>query len=192
MKTNHEKFTYYCGQIKAKDAEAIAALLPDGVPSQFFVIRQYEAKPVAVTGLGVFRRGVYEPSQGDRITKAEVARVQALLESWEAPELADVQIHYREQGVFGTVTGAHKHGKIEEDPIMAWMAEELAPEIARRYAMYSPREGHTACAYCRKQTPDDSMVSRKIFYRGRGGLATKTGKYCSEQCGHHDQCSHEG
>lgn len=192
MKTNAEKFSYYCGQIKAKDAEAIAALIPGGVPSQFFVIRQYEAKPVTVTGLGVYRRGVYELSARDRITKAEVAQVQAMLESWEAPALADVLIHYREEGGFGTATGAHKHGKIEADPLLAWTAEELAPEIERRYALYSPREGHTACAYCRKQTLDADLVSRKIFYRDISGPSTKTGKYCSDQCGGYDQMGHEG
>jgi hypothetical protein len=191
MRTNREKYEYYCAEIEAKDRAAIAALVPV-TPSQFYTIRAYEAVAVEVTGLGVHRSGIYKHDESDRVTKAEVELAARHAAEWVAPTLDTLFVHYRDRQAIGTVTGAHPYSKIEADAGMAWQAENLAPEIERRRALYAPRDGHTACAYCRTQTPTDRLVSRTIYYRDRGGSQTKVGQYCTDQCGYYDQCGHEG
>lgn len=192
MRTNREKYEFYRAQIVAKDAAAIAALIPDGVPTQFYAIKKYAAVPVEVTGAKVYRRGIYAPNADERMTKIDVANAQKCAEEWQAPTIEDVMVHYREVQDYGTVTGAHPYGKIDSDPMMAWTPEELAPEIERRRALYAPREGCKPCQYCRKQHPENELVSAKIFYRDQGGSKTKVGQYCSGTCAGHDQCAHEG
>lgn len=190
--TNREKYESYRAQILAKDAEAIAAILPDGVPSQFYQIRKYEAAPVIITGVGVYHRGIYKPGSDQRMTKADVELAAKAVEEWTAPTLDQVLVHYEYKEEFGRVTGAHPHAKITADPMMAWTAEELAPEIERRKALYAPRDGHKPCDYCRKKTPEAGLKDATIFYRERGQSRTMVRKHCSAHCAYADQCSHEG
>jgi hypothetical protein len=192
VKTNREKYDYICGQIAAKDQAAIRKLLPDGVPDQFHAIAQYEAKPIAVTNVGRYRRGFYAKGVDARITKRDVEEASATLASWAAPALDDIMVGYSYKQACGTVSGAHPYPKIGGDVTLAWDAEALSPEIERRRELYAEREGHEPCAYCRKQTPSTSMVNHTIYYRDRGGLAQKIGRYCSPTCGGYDQMGHEG
>lgn len=191
MRTNREKYEHYCAGIEAGDQQAIAELIPE-VPAQFYIIRNFEAVSVEVTHMGVYRRGLYKHDDSDRITKAEVELAKQCAETWAEPTLDTIFVHYREKQSYGTVTGAHPYNKIETSADMAWKAEDLAAEIERRRELYAPRDGHTACGYCRKQTPTESLVNHMIHYRDQGGSKTKIGKYCSAQCGYHDQCGHEG
>lgn len=192
MRTNRDKYEHYRQIIANNDAEAISGLLPNGVPQQFFQIEEYEAKAIIVSGLSVYHRGIYTPGAGEKMTKAEVECAKQAAENWQAPTLDDILIGYSYKQKYGTVTGAHKYSKMEADPGLAWTAEELTPEIERRRALYAPREGCKACAYCRKQAPESEMVKCKIFYRDIGGSATRVGLYCSAQCGGYDQMGSEG
>lgn len=192
MKTNREKYNHICSQIAAKDQAAIRELLPDGVPSQFHIIERYEAKPIAVTEVCRYRRGFYVSDADDRITKKDLGQAGAVLDGWAPPTLDDIMVHYSYKQTCGTVSGAYPYPKIGGDAALAWSAESLAPEVERRRELYAEREGHEPCAYCRKQTPSGSMVSGTIYYRGRGGLAQKTCRYCSSTCHGYDQCGHEG
>lgn len=192
MKTNRDKYEQYRLVIEEKDTAAIAALIPNGVPSQFYRIEQYEAVPTAVTGLSIYRRGIYKPAADERMTKIEVECAKQCAESWKHPQLSDILVGYEYKQKIGTVRGAHPYSKIEDDPVLAWTFDELQPEIERRRALYAPREGCKACAYCRKQTPESEMVKCKIFYRDICGSATRFGLYCSSQCGGYDQMGSEG
>lgn len=195
MKTNRDKYEHYRQIIEEKDAAAIAALIPDGAPAQFYRIEEYEAMPTAVTGLSVYHRGIYKPAADERMTKIEVECAKRAAENWATPTFDDILVGFSHKQKYGTVTGAHKYSKMQDDPAItsvAWTAEELQPEIERRRALYAPREGCKACDYCRKQTPESEMVKHTIFYRDVGGRATKTGLYCSSQCGGYDQMGHEG
>lgn len=192
MRTNREKYDHICGQIAAKDQAAISELLPNGVPAQFHVIEQYEAKPVSVTEVRRYRRGFYVKGADARVTKKDLEEVAAVLEGWGMPAMDDIVVGYSYKQTYGTVSGAHAYPKIGRDAALAWSAEALASEIERRRELYAPREGSEPCAYCRKQAPSASMVSLTIFYRDRGGLAQKIGRYCSATCGGYDQCGHEG
>lgn len=192
MKTNRAKYEHYRAEIAAKDAAAIAALIPDGIPAQFFTIKRFDAVPSEVTGVGIYRRGIYAHDESDRVTRAEVELAMKCAEEWAAPSLGEVSVHYREKSEFGTVTGAHPYTKIDGDKNFAWSAEDLEPEIQRRRELYAPRDGHKPCGYCQKQTPEASLISATIYYRDRGRSCTKTGMYCSGTCSHHDQCAHEG
>lgn len=195
MKTNRDKYEHYRQIITNNDAEAISELLPNGVPRQFFQIEAYEAKAITVSGLSVYHRGIYTPDAGEKMTKAEVECAKQAAENWQAPTLDEILVCFLYKQKYGTVTGAHKYSKMQDDPAItsvAWTAEELQPEIERRRSLYAPRDGCKACEYCRKQTPEIEMVKHTIFYRDVGGRATKTGLYCSSQCGGYDQMGHEG
>ena len=192
MKTNREKYDHICGQIAAKDRAAIDALLPSGVPAQFHIIEQYEAKPIAVTGIERYRRSFYVKGEDARITKQDLAEAGAVLDGWAMPVLDDLFVHYNYQQPGAKVSGAWPYPKIGAEATLAWDAEALAPEIERRRALYAPRDGHEPCTYCRKQTPSASMISHTILYRDQGGLKRKTCRYCSPECGGYDQMGHEG
>lgn len=192
MKTNREKYDYYCNLIAARDAEAIKAFLPNGVPPQFFTIEKYEARPIDVTGVNRYRRGFYVKAADARITRKDVDSAANIANDWDAPAPTDIMVHYSYKQTYGTVSGAHPYPKIGDDVSLAWDAEALMPEIERRRELYADRDGHKPCTYCRKQVPEQNMVSRTIFYRDHGGSARKTCMYCSEQCGYYDQCGHEG
>lgn len=192
MKTNREKYDHICDQIASKDQAAIAELLPDGAPAQFYTIEQYEAKPITVTNVCRYRRGFYVKGADARITKKDIEEADAVLANWAAPALDDIMVGYSYKQTYGAVSGAHAYPKIGLDAMLAWDAEVLSPEIERRRALYAPREGHEPCTYCRKQTPSGSMVSGTILYRDLGGLARKTCRYCSPTCHGYDQMGHEG
>lgn len=192
MKTNREKYDHICIEIVAKDQAAINALLPNGVPAQFYTIEQYEAKPVIVTEVRRYRLGFYVKGTDSRIMKKDVEEAGAVLDNWTMPALDDIVIGYSYQQTYGAISGAHAYPKIGGDAMLAWSAEALAPEIERRRELYAPRDGHEPCTYCRKQAPSASMVNHTILYRDRGGLARKTCRYCSPACGGYDQMGHEG
>ena len=189
--TNREKYEDYCAEIEAKDRAVIAALIPVAPPC-FYIIRAFDVVPVEITHLSAEHRGLYKHDESDRVTKAEVELAAKLAVDWVAPTLDTLFVHYIERKESYTVTGAHPYRTIESDDGMAWRAESLVPEIERRRSLYAPREGHTACAYCRIQTPDEKLVSRTIYYRDQGGSKTKVVQYCTSQCGYYDQCGHEG
>lgn len=191
MRTNREKYEHYRAGIESGDRQAIAELIPVA-PAQFYIIRNFEAVPIEVTHLGVRHRGIYKHDESYRITKAEVEQAKQCAEDWAEPTPDTIFVYYREKQSYGVVTGAHQFSKIGTAPDMAWQAGDLAPEIERRRELYAPRDGHTECGYCRKQTPTESLINHMIYYRDQGGSKTKIGKYCSAQCGYHDQCGHEG
>lgn len=192
MKTNREKYDHICDQIAAKDQAAILALLPDGVPGQFYTIEQYEAKPIAVTNISRHRRGFYVRRVDARITKKDIEEADAVLTGWTSPALDEIMVGYSYKQTYGTVSGAYPYTVIGSKAGLAWTAEALTPEIEFRRDLYAEREGHEPCAYCRKQTPSAAMVSGTILYRDRSGLARKTLRYCSPTCHGSDQMGHEG
>lgn len=191
MKTNREKYEHYCAQIAAGDDQAIAELIPV-MPACFYLIRSFEAVPVEITNFGVYHKGLYKHAESDRIKKSEVELAKQYADAWDEPTFDTIYIYCRDKTSFGTVTGAHPFSKIDATPDMAWKPEDLTAEIERRRELYAPRDGHTACGYCQKQTPTENLVDRMIYYRDQGGSKSKIGKYCSAQCGSHDQCGHEG
>lgn len=192
MKTNREKYDFFCGLIANKDAAAIKVLLPTGVPSQFYAIENFEAAPITVTNVRRMRNGFYVKAAPDRIMTADVAKAQNIADTWAAPTLDDLYVFYSRKRSHGTESGAHPFPKIGMDPMMAWGADFLMPEIERRRALYEPREGNAPCGYCQRQTPVADLIDGKIFYRDRGGSAQKVKKYCSPKCHGNDQCGHEG
>lgn len=190
--TNREQYENYCTMIADRDNGAIAQLLPDGVPAQFYTIKDYEAAPIAVTSVKRYRKGFCKKDEKAKITKVDVDHVMRIAQGWAPPALDDIMIGYSYKQTFGTVSGAYPYSKIGSQPDLAWTAEALGPEIERRRALFAPREGHEPCAYCRIQMPSASMVNHTIYYRDRGGLAQKTCRYCSPACGGYDQMGHEG
>ena len=192
MKTNREKYDYYCGQIAEKDAIAITLCVPTPAPTVFYAIRKFEAVPVEVTHITRNRRGFFFERGPCRVSKAMLAEAMKVWSEWESPTLNDIFVHYRQKMDYGTLSGAHPYAKIGASSEMAWSAESLTPEIERRRALYEPRDGHKPCNYCQKQTPEAGMHSATIYYRERGQSCTKVGKYCGQSCAHADQCAHEG
>ncbi len=85
--------------------------------------------------------------------------------------------------------------------------EEAAIQKKEEYErLYKPREGYTACQYCKKQVPNDKLVKRRIIGRGlkrvynswKGRFENKAVvtqedmHFCSGECALNEQMSREG
>lgn len=89
-----------------------------------------------------------------------------------------------------------------DDKYWSFTEEGLSAEIERKNReyeeFYKPREGYTACSYCRKQVPNDKIVMRTIIGRAwdnRSGKQVVTSvslPFCSDKCAYNEQCAREG
>lgn len=61
--------------------------------------------------------------------------------------------------------------------------EEYNRCMAEYNELYRPREGYVPCAHCRKQVPEDKVVSDEILVKdGWGNLKKVRMQFCSEEC----------
>lgn len=67
-------------------------------------------------------------------------------------------------------------------------AQEVADVANAEYAI---REGQVRCAYCEMAVDADKAVTYTVFARQYPN-GRKVSKYCSKECGAHDQMAHEG
>lgn len=78
----------------------------------------------------------------------------------------------------------------------AFSPEALQLEIQRKIEeyekYYKPRDGYTACAYCRKQVMNDRIFWKKIYGRSNGLLIEQELPFCSGNCAFSEQCAREG
>ena len=112
-----------------------------------------------------------------------------------------IYVNYKDFG-----SGAYKFNEITPEKGLAFNPEDLKMESERRNEIYAPKENHTACAYCGKQTPNDKLVNKNIIGRGRKqtwnswkgryedkACVTETMlSFCSGTCAGNEQMSREG
>lgn len=156
-------------------------------PSVIYFLQSYQGiAEQKVTGFSIYRQGRPYLS-GQRPTKILLDELWKWSEAF-IPEIKEICIHYECSS--SKAKGAHKLEQID-DRRLSYTREALLPALQELKDKYEPREGHTACAYCRKQTHNESMVDYTVIARQYPGMK-KTSKYCSKNCGINDQMAHEG
>lgn len=163
-------------------------------------------KQIEITDFSVFYRNgkqnIYPPylDKGKRPTNLLVIQLAEYLEIIQKCEKS-IYVGYKEFG-----SGAYNYFDILVEKGIAFQASELEQESKRRNELYAPREGFTACQYCRKQVPTESMVEHSIIGRGRkqvwnswrnqyeskSCVTTERMKFCSGKCAGNEQMSREG
>ena len=193
MVTNRKKFDDAWHEIDAKDADCIAKMLPNGLPTHIYWIGKFSAKELTVKFARRHYRGIYRKGPEEKATNKDVEAILQHLSGWAPPSEDDISIHYEYRETYGLVSGADPLSKINAGETMAWTVEQLQPEIDRRRELYEPREGCAPCQYCGKQNPPTNMIEGTVIYRMNRGLHRKTGMYCKDKpCATHDQMGHEG
>lgn len=114
----------------------------------------------------------------------------------------EVYIQYENYSNICKSSGAYKYKEcFEHEPgksiNFTAKRDYLIAEAELRRRKFEPREGHSPCAYCRTQTPNDKLIEDTIIGRGRDRFGkacmTKTTlKFCSQQCAANEQMSREG
>lgn len=112
-----------------------------------------------------------------------------------------IYVRYKDSG-----TGCYKYSDLLKEPRLAFNESDLKEESERLKELFAPKENHTACGYCGKQTPNDKLISSTIIGRGRkevynswkGRWESKACvthepmKFCSGDCAGSEQMSREG
>jgi len=147
-------------------------------------------------------RNVYKPyfDKSKKPTKKLIAEIEQYIEKIKSSE----RIIYANYKDFGT--GAYKFHDVVPEKGVSFYEQDLVSEADRRNKLYAPKDGHTACAYCRKQTPNENLVQKVIIGRGRKRVFNNwKGRYedkacvtedkllfCSGNCAGNEQMSREG
>jgi len=147
-------------------------------------------------------RNIWRPNY-DKEKRPSKNLVVAYIEYVESIKTAEqvVYIDYRDRG-----TGCYKYSDLIKEPHFAFNELELQTESKRLSETYAPKENHTACGYCGKQTPNDKLVNSTIIGRGRkevyndwkrryesrAYVTHEPMKFCSATCAGNEQMLREG
>jgi len=176
-------------------------------PQKLFKVNRIgEIKEIEITGSHVgyvfTDRNIWAPhyDKDKRPSKNLVAAYWEYVENIKTAEQV-IYIDYRDMG-----SGCFKYIDLINEPHFAFNESDLKEESERLKGIYAPKENHTACGYCGKQTPDDKVVTSTIIGRGRkevwnswkGRYENKSCttheqmKFCSGTCAGNEQMSREG
>lgn len=184
---------------------------------EFWQDKQEPEKLFQVNRLGVIReiqitgnhlgyivedRNIYPP-YCDKEKRPSKNLIISYMEYIESIKIAQqiAYIDYRDSG-----SGAFKYSDLVNEPHFAFVESDLKEESERLNSIYAPKENHTACGYCGKQTPDDKLVHDTIIGRGRkqvwnswksryenkACVTHEPMKFCSGTCAGNEQMSREG
>lgn len=176
-------------------------------PTQLFKLGNYgDIKEIELQGFYVGylenNRLIYAPyiESGKRPTKIFIDAYSEFLERIQKSEKI-LFVNYKDFG-----SGAFKYNEILPSKGLAFNEIDLKDESERRNELYAPKENHTACCYCRKQTPNDKIIESTIIGRGRkqvwndwkkryedkACVTQDKLKFCSGTCAGNEQMSREG
>lgn len=199
-------------QIKLKEIEIKETHLSDffktiEMPNQLFKITHIgDIKEIELQGFSIGyienQRLIYAPyiEKGKRPSKVFIEEYSNFLERIEKAEKV-LYVNYKDFG-----SGAYKYDEIIPSKGLAFNKIDLKDESNRRNELYAPKENHTACSYCKKQTPNDKLIEKTIIGRGRKDVYNNYKnrweskacvtedklKFCSGICAGNEQMSREG
>ena len=130
-------------------------------------------------------------------------RISSFFQFFERIENSE-KILFVEYKDFGS--GAYRYNEIIPEKGIAFNEIDLKEISERRNNLYAPKEGHTACAYCNKQTPNDQLIESRIIglgrkqvwnswksrYENKACVTEEKLKFCSGTCAGNEQMSREG
>ena len=91
----------------------------------------------------------------------------------------------------GTTTTGYKLKDVWDDlnhPNLSFDIDKVVMYRRILEEKYAPKDGHSACDYCRKQVPTQTMIKRHIFSRPR----EYDGLFCDGACAAYAQMGSEG
>jgi len=195
MKTNLEKFNYWKEVYNDRLKEFIQS---EKISKPEYFYRLYPSgkiETLRVLSVGYSQRATY--FCGKIPSRKEI---EELKDFCQHTPLARDMIMFRYESVGGKyhVSGAlksldldkYKETYFTDKPTAESKAKELVG--IRKHEEELLKNGHVRCAYCRKIVPEAEVVVKEIINFKMYGSSGKKNKYCSSQCGHHDQCAHEG
>lgn len=195
MRTNKEKYDFLYDALEKRCQDFIRTILPT-VPKKYYTISINYTKykdgyfiqelPVACTG---YKHGFYRIQKPTRLN---IAKLQSYLDN--PPPLSEDRIFLNWE--IDNISGYNYLPKIGiADGMEAWTAEALEPKLKYLIDTYSPKEGHIACAYCRKQRKPEDIRYARIWspnWKHQGGQSDPR-PYCKDDhCAGYDQMGHEG
>ena len=202
MRTNLEKWNYYMGLINAKEQEFINSNIKDIPTCIYEVYQSGKLRTLNVTNVRYRNElyGVNNPSRED------VAKIKSYFENMPDMTIEKVSIDlectdqgYKSSSAVRYLEMKEKYFTSKDD------ADKKASELTeiKRKEEELLNNGHIRCTYCGKVVPEKESVNYEIIFQNsrpdpfsRTGwkkfVDRKTNKYCSKQCGVHDQMAHEG
>lgn len=202
MRTNLEKWNYYMGLINAKEQEFINSNIKDIPTCIYEVYQSGKLRTLNVTGVH-YRNELYG---GNKPSREDVAKIKSYFENMPDMTIEKVSINwectdqgYKSSGAVRYLEMKEKYFTSKDD------ADKKASELTeiKRKEEELLNNGHIRCTYCGKVVPEKESVNYEIIFQNsrpdpfsRTGwkkfVDRKTYKYCSKQCGAHDQMAHEG
>lgn len=202
MRTNLEKWNYYMGLINAKEQEFINSNIKDIPTCIYEVYQSGKLRTLNVTGVH-YRNELYG---GNKPSREDVAKIKSYFENMPDMTIEKVSINwectdqgYKSSSAVRYLEMKEKYFTSKDD------ADKKASELTeiKRKEEELLNNGHIRCTYCGKVVPEKESVNYEIIFQNsrpdpfsRTGwkkfVDRKTYKYCSKQCGAHDQMAHEG
>ena len=196
-----------CREVEIKERHLNAIFESIEKPTQLFKLGNYGViKEIELQGFSIGylenERLIYAPyiESRKRPSKIFIVMYSEFLERIEKAEKI-LYVNYKDFG-----SGAYKYNEIIPTKGIAFNEIDLKEESERRNKLYTPKENHTACSYCRKQTPNDNLIEKIIIGRGRkqtwnswknryedkACVTEEKLKFCSGTCAGNEQMSREG
>lgn len=202
MRTNLEKWNHYMGLINAKEQEFINSNIKDVPTCIYEVYASGKLRTLNVTGIR-YRNELYG---GTNPSREDVAKIKGYFENMPDMTIDKVSVNwectdqgYKSSSAVIFLDMKEKYFVSKDD------ANKKASELIeiKRKEEELLNNGHIRCAYCSKVVPEKEAVNYEIIFQNsrpdpfsRTGwkkfVDRKTNKYCSKQCGVHDQMAHEG
>lgn len=213
-KTLTEEFRSIEAQIKEYKDRKRKEMIPE-VPKKVFLIVGLEIVERPIVGAEIYRakHGSFNPPTIEkRATKKALQEIRDWFEDYKnSPKRVVLSLKWEESrsGYSSTVSTGIDIDKMEENGY-SYTKEALKPALTEKIDTYNkyykPRDGHTPCQRCGRQTPSNELIESTIIGRGsnqvfnswkgryehKACVTKERLKFCSPTCAAHEQMSREG
>lgn len=209
-----EEFRSIETQIEEYKKKEITKMLPE-TPKEIFVIEGYEIAKRPVVEAVISREGsgtFNQPAIKKRATRKALQEIKDWFEDFkDSPKRIVLHLKWKEYygGSTSTVSSGVDIAKMEKNGY-SYTEEALKPALKEKTDTYNkyykPRDGHTPCQRCGRQTPSNELIESTIIGRGskqvfnswkrryehKACVTKERLKFCSPTCAAHEQMSREG
>jgi len=202
MKTNLDKWDYHLDILNARTESFIKeAFQDDPAPETLYEVTPIgTVKVYTVTDINYrFPRndGIRPYFYGKKPTREEVQRIAtAAIEEIDFNK-ANIVLGYEYEWGSGNkaISGISMERLLESSCVFTDQSKAgvcaAEKRLKKEKEQYLLANGHIKCTYCGKVVPESEAVNYTVIARQYTNMR-KTSKYCSRQCGAHDQMAHEG
>jgi hypothetical protein len=199
MKTNLEKWNHYKEIINKRIEDFVNSVFGDEKPKEYYrVSTAVETRTVTSFGYDFEKERNALYFSGKRPSNEKINAIKDLAERDINFEKDKIFLHWESFDGKWKSSSADLYSKILPESGLFFDRVE-AERVALERKVKRDRDNslldagtHFRCGYCGKVTPKNEEVLRTIINFKMYGYAGKQKRYCSGQCGFHDQCAHEG